>query len=652
MKQRKIRSASLVTLVLLLIMTAVFCGKTIAATNKPKQVDIIFTNDLHSHLNSFYTLVDGEKTEVGGVARIKTLIDQQKKSNPDTMVIDAGDFSMGTLVQNVFESQAAELRMLGILGFDVTTLGNHEFDYRSSGLKNMLQAATQQDTLPEMVLCNVDWEAMEAKGLTQGQRLLQEGFEIYGVRDYVVLQKGDVKIAVIGVMGKDSIECAPTCELIFKDQVKAVKETVQKIEENEDVDMIVCVSHSGTDEQESKSEDEILAKKVPQLDLIISGHTHTKLDEPIVHGDTYIVSTGEYGKHVGSMSLEQRADGRWSISNYELIPVTNEIVGDIEIQSIVYGFYEDVDEEYLSKFGYTRKQVLANNEVEFCNLADLSNKHKEQSLGNLIADAYVYAVASSDGFEEEPVTIAVAPSGTIRDTYTTGDITVEDVFNSFSLGIGADGVPGYPLIGVYLTGKELRTIAEIDASISDYMQTARLYTSGFNFTFNPNRIILNKVTDVYVTDMNQQRVEIQNDKLYYVVADLYSGQMLSSVTDMSYGLLSIEPKYKDGTKIKDFEDVIIKENGKEIKAWDAIARYMNSFEDTDGDGIGNVPSYYASEQGRKVIVNSKNIIELIKNPNRFVALYCLIIVIVILVVTLLVILVVKTIKRIKKRKLK
>ena len=148
---------------------------------------------------------------------------------------------------------------------------------------------------------------------------------------------------------------------------------------------------------------------------------------------------------------------------------------------------------------------------------------------------------------------------------------MEQVFNSFSLGIGADGVPGYPLISVYLTGKELKTAAEIDASVSDFMTTARLYSSGLNFTYNPNRMILNKVTDVYLDDGNGGRIELEDDKLYRVVADLYSGQMLSAVTDMSYGLLSLVPKYADGTPIEDFEDVIITENGKELKAWDAIA---------------------------------------------------------------------------------
>ena len=142
----------------------------------------------------------------------------------------------------------------------------------------------------------------------------------------------------------------------------------------------------------------------------------------------------------------------------------------------------------------------------------------------------------------------------------------------------------YPgVVAVYLTGKELRTAAEIDASVSDFMTTARLYCSGLNFTYNPHRLLLNKVTDVYLVK-DGQRVELQDDKLYRIVADLYSGQMLSAVTDMSYGILSIVPKYADGTPIEDFEDVILTENGKELKGWDAIARYMASFEDTDGDG--------------------------------------------------------------------
>ena len=158
--------------------------------------------------------------------------------------------------------------------------------------------------------------------------MIADGFAEYEVKDYVVITKGDVDIAVLGVFGEDSLACAPTCELIFEDPVEAVKETVAEIIANEDVDMIACVSHSGTWEDESKSEDEILAKSVPELDLIISGHTHTELAEPIQHGDTYIVSTGEYGKKIGALSMVQNSDGRWSITDYELITIHSGIAED------------------------------------------------------------------------------------------------------------------------------------------------------------------------------------------------------------------------------------------------------------------------------------------------------------------------------------
>lgn len=636
------------------LVVPLFAGsaQTVAAAEAAgKTLDVVFTHDTHSHLNSFSTVIDGESTEVGGFARIKTVIDEQKAENPDTLVVDGGDFSMGTLVQTVYEDEAAELRMLGAIGCEVTTFGNHEFDYRSSGLAQMLKSAAESgDVLPELVVCNVDWDAMEAAGLNDGQQQIQSGFEEYGVKDYVVLQKGDVNVAVTGVFGVDALACAPTCELLFRDPVEAVRETVAEIKANEDVDMIVCVSHSGTWEDESKSEDEILAKSVPDLDLIISGHTHTELAEPIVHGDTYIVSTGEYGRKIGKLSMTQKSDGRWEMTDYKLVPILSTITADGATQEKIDGFMEAVDTGYLADFGYTKDEVLATNNVQFSTLHDLEYEHTEHNLGDLMSDAYVYAVENSDDFDGVPVDVAVVPSGTVRDTYTAGNITVEQVFNSFSLGIGPDGVPGYPLISVYLTGKELRTAAEIDASVSDYMTTARLYMSGLHFTYNPNRMILNKVTDIYLTDENGSRVELEDDKLYRVVADLYSGQMLSAVTDMSHGLLSLVPKYADGTPIEDFEDVIVMEGDRELKAWDSIARYMQSFEDTDGDGIANVPSYYSQMHDRKVVDESRSLGDLVKSPNKYAAMIIAVILIVIILVVLLIVLVVKLIKRIRRRK--
>lgn len=632
----------LIAVIVLPLMT----GMQIWAKTEPKQLDILFTHDTHSHLNSFTTIVNGEKKEAGGFAKLKTLINEHKKVNPDTLVLDGGDFSMGTLIQTVYDTEAAELRMLGQIGCDVTTLGNHEFDYQSKGLADMLNAAKNSgDTVPSLVLCNVDWDAMEEAGLSEGQKQIQSAFEKYQVRDYVVVQKGNIKISVLGVFGKDALVCAPTCELVWKDPVKAAKQTVEKIKKKEKVDMIACVSHSGTWDDADKSEDEILAKEVPDIDLIISGHTHSQLDKPIQHGNTYIVSCGEYGKNLGTISMTQKDDGRWKATSYELIPVSDEVNPDETTQAKIDALMDTVDINYLAKFGYTRKEVLAENDIEFNSLDEMGTKHEELNLGDIISDAYVYAVENSDNYDGDPVDVAVVPSGTVRDTYAKGEITVESVYNSFSLGIGKDGLAGYPLISAYLTGKELKLVAEIDASISDFMTIARLYCSGLNFTFNPHRMILNKVTDCYLTGQDGKREEIQDDKLYHVVTDLYTGQMLGSVMDISYGLLSIIPKDKEGNPIEDLEEYAIMEENQELKAWVAIARYMQSFDDTDGDGIANVSEYYATTHGRKVVENSRNLVQLLKNPNKFFMLMIGIVTVTVLIVLLLIFFIRKVLRK-------
>lgn len=633
-------------LLIAVIVLPLITGMQVWAKTESKQLDILFTHDTHSHLNSFTTIVNGEKKEAGGFAKLKTLIDEHKKVNPDTLVLDGGDFSMGTLIQTVYDTEAAELRMLGQIGCDVTTLGNHEFDYQSKGLADMLNAAKNSgDTVPSLVLCNVDWDAMEEAGLSEDQKQIQSAFEKYQVKDYVVVQKGNIKIAVLGVFGKDALVCAPTCELVWKDPVKAAKQTVEKIKKKEKVDMIACVSHSGTWDDADKSEDEILAKEVPDIDLIISGHTHSQLDKPIQHGNTYIVSCGEYGKNLGTISMTQKDDGRWKATSYELIPVSDEVNPDETTQAKIDALMDTVDINYLAKFGYTRKEVLAENDIEFNSLDEMSTKHEELNLGDIISDAYVYAVENSDNYDGDPVDVAVVPSGTVRDTYAKGEITVESVYNSFSLGIGKDGLAGYPLISAYLTGKELKLVAEIDASISDFMTTARLYCSGLNFTFNPHRMILNKVTDCYLTGQDGKREEIQDDKLYHVVTDLYTGQMLGSVMDISYGLLSIIPKDKEGNPIENLEEYAIMEENQELKAWVAIARYMQSFDDTDGDGIANVSEYYATTHGRKVVENSRNLFQLLKNPNKFFMLMIGIVTVTVLIVLLLIFFIRKVLRK-------
>lgn len=654
MKNKK-RLINLTSFCLIMLLLTTVSVTATAASGTPnttsaaagKQVDVLFLHDTHSHLDSFLTMEDEEIELAGGFAHIKTLINEAMAVNPDTLILDGGDFSMGTLVQTIFHSDAPELRMLGALGCDVSTFGNHEFDYRSQGLANSLDAAAASgDPVPALVLCNIDWETMEAEGLTEEQLLLKNAFDNYGVKDYVIVQKGDVKIAVLGIFGEDSLSCAPTCVLKFKNASEAAAETIAEIRAAEEVDIIVCVSHSGTNANEKKSEDEILAKNVPELDLIISAHTHTTLEKPIQHGDTYIVSCGSYGVNLGSLSMRQSPENeRWIMDSYELIPVDETIASDAPTQEKIDGFMEKVDASYLSGFGYNRKQVLAQNSIAFSTLPAMSRVHTEHNLGNIMSDAFTYAVESAPDFDGVPVAVSLVPSGCVRGTFVQGDITVEDVFNSYSLGVGMDGIPGYPLISIYVTGSEIKTSLEIDASVSDIMTTARLYLSGLNFTYNPHRLFLNRVTDCYFTADDGSGIEIENDKLYRVVCDLYSGQMLGAATDVSYGLLSIKPKFADGTPIENIEDAIITSNGAELKAWAAIAGYLDSFEDTDGDGISNVPAYYAESQGRKVVDDSTSLGSLLKNPNKFAIMFAAAILVVLLLLILLITGIVRAVRK-------
>ncbi len=643
MNVRKKLTAALLTLAAVLALSL---PGAVTATEETKTLDVMFIHDMHSHLNTFTTMEDGNAVRVGGLSRMMTLAKQQFAKNPDTLFVDAGDFSMGTVVQSVFSTDAAELRVLGALGIEATTIGNHEFDYGPEGLANSLLAARNSgESVPAIVFSNLDLEATRSEPQSDERDALLAAFEAYGVKEYQMIQKGDVNIALMGIFGIDAQGCAPFSELVFKDPVEGARETVAKIQANEDADIIICLNHSGTWSDETKSEDEILAKSVPEIDVIISGHSHTTLTEPIVHGTTYIGSAGEYGKNLGTMSLTQNADGTWSVASYALLPVTEAVPQDAETQEKIDSYLEQIDVNYLSIYGYERTQVLAENEVEFVDSGTLGSVHEERNLGSIMSDAYRYYVEALPDWDGVPVDVAVVPAGLVRETYSVGNITVEDVFNSFSLGIGEDGLAGYPLVSVYFTGRELKLIAEIDASISPLMSYARLYTSGLQWRFNPNRMILNKSFDVQLVSLGGEQFEIEDDKLYRLVSDLYSLKLLGSVTDLSYGLLSIVPKDADGEPYTNHSDPILHTAGREVKAWEAIAGYMASFSDTDGNGIPNVNTRYSQNEDRKTVIDSKKIGDLLRYPNRFFFMIIGIVLVVVLLLAVLVVLIVKGIRK-------
>ena len=609
----------------------------LAADGSPSadQATILFTHDMHSH---FLPADDGQGGTYGGFARLKTVIDQQRQLHPDALLLDGGDFSMGSLFQTAYSTSALELRMMGALGYDATTFGNHEYDYRASGLADMLEAAVASgDPLPAIVEANYLPPQEGEEGYDADAQAVWDAFADYGVASYLLLERGGIWYAVFGITGVDSDECAPMSGMVLHDIHTTAQQVVDAataacLEANGVEPLVVCLSHSGTDGS-GKGEDYELARAVDGIDLIISGHTHTTLEEPIQVGDTYIVSCGEYGKNLGTITLDWDGSGV-ALADYQLIPIDDTTAEDPATAQWIEQAKGEVEENYLSGFGLTFDQVLAYDPYTFDSVDQIYATHHESTLGNLFSDAYKWAVEQATG---ETVDMALTASGVIRETIPQGEVTVSDVFNAASLGIGADGVPGYPLVAVYLTGADLKTVMEIDASVSDLMTAARLYCSGVEYSYNTNRMIFNKVTDSALRRSDGTTEAIVDDQLYRVVTGLYCGQMLGAVEGSSFGLLSVTARDENGDPIDmdRLEDYIVHDqDGSEVKEWYAIASYLQSMG-------GEVDPAYGQPDGRKVVYASWSPVELLRNPNKFTFIALGVLLVLILIVVLVVRLIVR-----------
>ncbi|NLJ80205.1 MAG: bifunctional metallophosphatase/5'-nucleotidase [Firmicutes bacterium] len=443
-------------------------------------------------------------------------------------------------------------------------------------------------------------------------------------------------------MGKDAASNAPMAEVGFEDALESASRLVE-ILKGEDVDLILCLSHSGTAGTSPKTEDEILAREVPGIDVIISGHSHTELKKPLIIGTTIIGSCGQYGQNLGILKITRNTGEGWKLKDYRLKAIDENVPADEKIDGLVDSFKDLVQENYLADFNLVFDQVLAYSPFNFTPPAQIGEEHREEPLANLIGDAYRYAVQSAEGEDYEPIAAALVPSGTIRGSFLAGNLTTADVFIVSSLGIGRDGIPGYPLVSVYLTGRELKTVCEVDASVAPLMSAAQLYLSGLSYSFNPNRLIFNKVMDVHLDHLDGSLEALDDNRLYRVVAGLYSGQMLPVVSAKSWGLLSVVPKDKEGVPIENLEEQIIldRAGGREIKEWYALAQYLESFQPKDGLPV--IPAYYSQPQGRKVVNKSLNLFLLLKNPNKFSLLASLTVIILLLALVFLV-------KKIRRRK--
>ena len=276
---------------------------------------ILHTNDLHSHLQGHAPEPDytpgttGDDATVGGFSRLATVAGSAraaaKAAGKPVLLLDAGDFMMGTPFSLLGTSQAAELKLMDALGYDATTLGNHELDWTPKGLAAILQAAKMAGVKLPILASNLKFDAKSPDDDAL------EAFKDPGpIKTKIVKTIGHLKVGIFGLMGSDAAAVTPTAKpLTFEDIATAAARVTADLRNNDKVDVVVALSHAGI-AADGTGEDQVLATKVPDLDVSVSGHTHDVLKAPVKVGKTLIVTAGEFGEHLGQLELSARCRAR------------------------------------------------------------------------------------------------------------------------------------------------------------------------------------------------------------------------------------------------------------------------------------------------------------------------------------------------------
>ncbi len=583
-----------------------------------QNLTIMHTNDMHSHLlgygpNGEYTpMTYGDDATIGGMARIAGKVDDVRASREEgsTLLVDAGDFMMGSAF--VFMRGAAELETMNEIGYDMLTLGNHEFDWTSVGTAQILSNIPDLGLDLRVVASNLIFDPDDP-----GDDALEALYDGGVIRDYrIVTVNGTLRVGFFGLVGENAASVAPLASpVVFGDRVTAAEAMVEALQ-TEGVDLIVCLSHSGLDE------DSDLALAVPGIDVIISGHTHEKTETPLTAGDTIIVQAGSYTRYLGVLDLDLTL-GTYA---YELVPIddciepeigTGCVPADGDVHTLVSGLELDVNDA-LDAAGYDYEFAQVVGETDF-DLVAVDGQ--EGNLGNLVTDSMRWMV---DQYETEPTDIAIESNGVIRDNILRGtapydnNIAFSDAFAAVPLGFGLNGGIGYPMLSFYLTGAELKKALELIVIAypmmgGDYW----LNVSGLRYEYMPGGIPLGSVTTVEIGDEISGYTKLNKNKLYKVAINYYVAQFIDGIPELIDGLIGIPgignlfklvPKDASGVPVESLADARVDtdpatEGVQELQEWDGFVRYFGTFDDTDDDGTPNVPELYSGPTGRITTVD-------------------------------------------------
>jgi 5'-nucleotidase len=530
-----------------------------------KTFAILHTNDLHSSFigmgpASDYTPFSlNDDATRGGYARLAGLIAKRKGVLIDqgpVLVLDAGDYSMGTPFGAATRETGGELHLMSLMGYDATTFGNHDFDLGPAGLGKSIGMAAKAGRVPVIVASNTDFNGNDGT-LADLQRLAKDGV----IRRYLVIERGGVRFGLFGVLGKEAqFYTGGKGAVTFSDAIETARETVLALREKEKVDLVICLSHGGLEKGKEGSttdgDDVRLPKAVPGIDIVIGGHSHTALHEAIiVNNRTPVVQAGLQSEYLGELVVALDGD-KWKVESCQLHPIDDTILGDQSVANEIDKFKTVVSKVAFASRGYSIDQPLAIAPRDLPNtFTDIA---ASTPLANLVTDAFREATKADIGF---------TANGMMRSSLMrgkTGVLTVYDVFTVAPLGAGVvDQTAGSTLVTGYLTGLELKNLLEfflIDspAHPGEYFPRA----SGMRFRYNLSRPKFDVVTGIELGNLDDgyRAIDISgmDERLYSLTCPLMLGQIIKGIPTYTKGKLPLVAKNREGkpliSKVEALED--------------------------------------------------------------------------------------------------
>ncbi len=575
---------------------------------------ILHTNDMHSNFvgvgpfNDYDPATINNDSTIGGYSRLATLIAQRRKALQGmgpVLVVDAGDYSMGTAFGAATRELGAELQLMSKMGYDVVTIGNHEFDLGPDGLASSIIQAVKAQSVPTLVATNTDLGA-DGPRLAGLKKLAAKNV----IRPYAVIERDGIRFGVIGLMGYDAAKYAlDPGGVVFADPIETAKSTAGLLRTRKSVDVVIALSHGGVIEDENgvfKGEDIDLLKAVPGIDVVIGGHTHSNMTAPRLVDNKPVVQSGRYGEHLGELVVSLD-DGQVKVESYRMIPVDDKIPGDPAVQNQVNRFLEASSAAVFEPRGYKLTEPLVKIDQDWP--MDYNELESGAPLANVITDAYRKAAATDVAFTVNGLIRAGLKKG------NSGIQTAYDVFALAPLGFGiVDDTAGSAMVKAYFTGHELKQILEFFL-IDDPVMPGQYFprVSGMRFTYDASKPEFDMVKKLELGDLQSgyKSIDISESskKLYSFTCPLYAGLILVGIPKLTKGALEFTPKKKDGTPIKSRtealvdprtstspyvlsdhasieSDVAVTDSPQhEIKEWQAIMDYMAQLPGKNSEGL-------------------------------------------------------------------